>query len=64
VKKFKKAQFKDFLDDCSTNIIQNKLNNLNYQSGKITFNAEIIGMHVNNSTNTEMFLIEWHPKNM
>ena len=63
-KKFKKAQFKDFLDDCSIKLIENKLKCLNYQSGKVTLNAQIIASHVNNATNIEMFLVQWHPPNM
>lgn len=63
-KKFKKAQFKDFLDDFSIKIIETKLKSLNYESGRFRFSAQIIASQVDLATNEEMFLIQWVPKNM
>lgn len=63
-KKFKKAQFKDFIDDSSVKVLSNNLNLLNYESGTCTFSAEIIGSHYNNSTNSELFLVQWSPVNI
>ncbi len=64
LKKFKKAHFKDFLDDFSIKMIGSKLMELNYNSGKFTFSAEIIGTRTDTTTNAEAFLIQWNPKNM
>lgn len=63
-KKFKKAHFKDFIDDFTVQVIENKLNFLEFKNGKCNFKAEIIGSHINNETNTEMFLVQWNPKNI
>ena len=63
-KKFKKAQFKDFIDAFSVEVIDNKLRALNYQNGKCTFKAEILGSQMNETTNTEMFLVKWNPPNI
>jgi len=63
-KKFKKAQFKDFFDDFSIQMIGSKLTTLNYHSGKFTFSAEIIGKRTDMDTKAETFLIQWNPKNM
>jgi len=63
-KKFKKAQFKDFLDNFSVKVLESKLKALNYQSGVCTFKAEIIGSQSNHVTNSEMFLVQWNPKNI
>ncbi|CAF1052440.1 unnamed protein product [Brachionus calyciflorus] len=63
-KKFKKAQFKDFVDACSLKVIDDKLNQLNYQSGTCTFHANIIASSVNISDSVETFLVEWYPKNI
>ena len=64
VKKFKKVQYKDFVDDFSLKVIENKLKSLNYNSGTITFQAKIIAHHFNSSTNNDHYLVEWSPKNM
>lgn len=63
-KKFKKAQFKDFVDDFSVDVIQGKLKALNYQNGKCTFRVEILGSLKDETTNTEMYLVKWNPPNM
>jgi hypothetical protein len=62
--KFKKAQYKDYIDPTSFKIIEKKLKNLNYESGKVTFNAKIISSRVDSSTKTQSFLVEWQPRNM
>lgn len=62
--KFKKAQFKDFVDACSLKVVDDRLKKLKYQSGTLTFTASIIGSKINSETKSEMFLIEWTPKNM
>ena len=62
--KFKKAQYKDYLDPTSFKIIDKKLKHLNYESGKVTFNAKIISSRVDSSTNLQSFLVEWQPRNM
>jgi len=45
-------------------MIGSKLMELNYNSGKFTFSAEIIGTRTDTTTNAEAFLIQWNPKNM
>jgi len=63
-KKFKKAQFKDYADECTASVVDNKLKTLNYLSGQITFKANIVGFKSKTSTQKEQMLVEWIPKNM
>lgn len=63
-KKFKKAQFKDFIDDFSVDVIHGKLKALDYRNGKVTFRVEILGSQMNETTNTEMYLVKWNPPNI
>jgi hypothetical protein len=64
-KKFKKVQYKDFFEDFSVKILENRLESLNYKptTGKITFTANVIGSKTNEQGD-ESFLIEWAPKNI
>lgn len=63
-KKFKKAQYKDYADECTVSVVDNKLRTLNFFSGQITLKANIIGFKSKTSTQKEQILIEWFPKNI
>ena len=64
-KKFIKAQFKDFIDECSLSVFDHNLKSLNYQSGEILLKARVIGTKPKTEENkNEMLLVEWIPNNM
>ena len=64
-KKFKKAQYKDFVDECTTSVVDHKLKMFNYQSGEVVLQANIIGVKPKTSTSKcELILVEWIPKQM
>lgn len=64
-KKFIKAQFKDFIDECSLSVFDYNLKSLNYQSGEILLKARVIGTKPKTENNkNEMLLVEWIPNNM
>ena len=60
---FTRAQYKDYVDHSTIKLIGYKLDDLNYKSGKITLNANIIGVSKNLEMNTEHYLIQWTPQN-
>ncbi len=62
IKKFKKVQYEDFIDTCSSRVIEQKLINLSYDSGSISFECNVIGF--NKVNDAELVLIEWVPRNM
>jgi hypothetical protein len=63
-RKFKKAQFKDYVDACSLKVIDHRLNKLNWRAGMLTFNANIVGQRTDSVTGAQTYLVEWTPKNM
>lgn len=64
LKRFRKANYKDFFDVCSLQLCTARLQNLNFQSGYVTFRARIVASNINSSTGVESYLVEWEPKNM
>ena len=60
---FTRAQYKDYVDHSTIKLIGYKLDDLKYKSGKITLNANIIGVSKNLEMNTEHYLIQWTPQN-
>ncbi len=63
--KFKKAQYKDYLDPTSVKVIQKRWKDLSFDSsGKIHFQAKIVSSKLNLETNVESYLVEWQPRNM
>ena len=63
-KKFKKAQFKDFIDFSSMRVVDDRLRQLRFRGCLVTFNASVIGSRTDSATGGQIFLIEWLPKNM
>ena len=62
IKKFKKVQYEDFIDDASGKMIGENLRKLKYEDGTITFDYNILGF--DRFDDKEFVLIEWLPKNM
>jgi hypothetical protein len=62
IKKFKKVQYEDFIDDASAKMIAQNLQQLNYEMGTITFDYNIRAF--DRFDGREFMLIEWLPKNM
>lgn len=63
-KKFKKVQYKDFIDECVVSCVDSKLRTLNYESGELVLKANIIGVKPKTAKRKEMLLVEWTPANM
>ena len=64
MKKFKKVQYKDYIDQSTVRLIEKKLRMFDYKSGTVTFNAKIVASQMDSANNAELFLVEWQPKNM
>lgn len=62
IKKFKKVQYEDFIDNASAKVIGHYLEKLNYEDGTITFDYNILGF--DRFDEKELVLIEWVPTNM
>lgn len=59
---FKKAQYKDFIDEHSASAVKLDLDELNFNSGTIQLRANLIAHKKMNNLN--YYLVEWLPKNM
>jgi c-di-GMP-related signal transduction protein len=62
IKKFKKVQYEDFMDDCTAELIADKLAMLNYDSGMVSFDFSVLA--TSQQYGIESYYIEWVPENM
>jgi hypothetical protein len=68
-KQFKNAHFKDFIDNFSAKVINQKLVELDYKESTLTFKATIINRELvfksdTNHIEKERYLIRWRPYNV
>jgi len=64
LKRFRKANYKDFFDSCSLQLCTARLQQLDFKSGYVTLVARIVASNRDAQTNVQSYLVEWSPPNL